>query len=205
MTMRRVFFFCALFLLLSLGAWQTQRLQWKEELLARISRQQEKPEAPLPGKIENPEDWEFRRVVLKGYFLPGKFFLLGPRVQNGKAGFERIEAFRHKNGVVFVNRGWTQDGKMKSPPERSLKGVVRVPEKGYFTPQNDPAKNDWYWADIAAMTSASGLKNVQPILVSLSPLPQIPNNHLAYALFWFGMAGALVVIYALSSRRGRRG
>jgi surfeit locus 1 family protein len=98
-------------------------------------------------------------------------------------------------------------------------GVMRWPETpGLFTPPGDPAKNLWFARDPAAMAAAKGVGAVAPFYVEQeSPsvpggLPQVgklqpslPNNHLGYALTWYGLALVLVVgfgIWAAGRRRG---
>ena len=94
----------------------------------------------------------------------------------------------------------------------------------WATPANDPAANRWYWYDRAALADAFGAEPLPVVLVESRgvlppgpavPVPQpmavnLPNNHLGYAITWYGLAVALVVIYALYGRkraketRGRR-
>jgi surfeit locus 1 family protein len=91
---------------------------------------------------------------------------------------------------------------------------VQLPERQYFTPDNAPAQNAWYWADIPAMAAAAGFQGVPDMLVVLPPsgdvasyplgvavAANIPNNHLQYAVFWFGMGFVLLAVYGLSLRR----
>ena len=81
-----------------------------------------------------------------------------------------------------------------------------------FTPQNDPARNLWYWPDAAAMTaSAFAAQPVETAPVTIdadaSPDPgarprggttriDLPNRHLEYALTWYGLALTLIGVYA---------
>ena len=194
-------------ILFSLGCWQLQRLEWKEDLLARLEARMEMPAVNLPTDIDNLDEWEFRRVRVSGKLLNRHEFLLKPRTQDGKAGYHLITPMLRKSGdVVFVNRGFVDDAGLKKVARPSspvtIEGLVRLPEKRFFTPENNPAKGDWYWPDLAAMAKAADVKRPVPALVSvLSAVPEIPNNHRQYAIFWFGMTFILLVIYFLYSRR----
>jgi surfeit locus 1 family protein len=66
----------------------------------------------------------------------------------------------------------------------------------------------WYVRDLPRMAAATGLTDVAPVFLMLesppplsglprpAPLPtRIPNNHLGYALTWFGLAAALLGVY----------
>ena len=81
-------------------------------------------------------------------------------------------------------------------------------------PPDNPATRQFYTLDPAAIGAALGLQRVAPfVLVALGPppperypdparhLPQPPNNHLSYAITWYGLAVALVVIFVLWARK----
>ena len=111
------------------------------------------------------------------------------------------------------------------PPTVTVTGVLRLPaEPGWVTPANDTDANEWYAVDIAAMAAATGLEAVLPLVLTPDPPPlrpeadveaagrapvpvpttvrvTIPNNHLKYALTWFGLAAALVAVYLISQSR----
>jgi surfeit locus 1 family protein len=87
-----------------------------------------------------------------------------------------------------------------------------------FTPPNQPAQNLWYARDIPAMARALGVSDPAPVFMMLeapapkglaptpAPLPaDIPNNHLQYAITWFGLAAALAGVYLASLWRRRQG
>lgn len=206
-------------ILVALGVWQIQRLAWKTELLARIAAQAQMPPEALPADIAAPADWEYRSVVLTGDFDPKAVFWIKPRTENGKAGAHMVAGFRRSDGSlpVFVNLGFVPDdlmGKTDVPPPLALpvvKGVAQIPYKSYFTPDNNPAREDWYWADLPALATAAGYDAAAPVLVTVPPhaagypsgfavSANIRNNHLQYALFWFGMAAILLVVFTLSQR-----
>ena len=88
---------------------------------------------------------------------------------------------------------------------------------GLFSATDDPAARIFYTLDPAAIGAALGLPHVAPfILIALGPappelwpdpakhLPQPPNNHLSYAITWYGLAVALVVIFLVWARRTLR-
>ncbi len=91
----------------------------------------------------------------------------------------------------------------------ALTGVLTKGSRGnLFTPP--PAGKMFYAHDVAAMAKALGVSTATPYFIaaetstnpdwpSLKPEPlpsDIPNNHFQYALTWFGLAAALLAIYA---------
>jgi surfeit locus 1 family protein len=191
----------AFFVLAALGFWQVYRLEWKTDLLQKIESQMAAPAVALPSHIQDPKEWEYRRVSLSGRILDKKEFLLKPRVKDGRVGYHRIVPLQTgKGNFVFVDLGWSDDERPKPLAEYlSTDGIITLPAKGRFTPENNTATNEWYWADITAMSGAAGLKEsqVQPFLIVAGKgvRPDIPNNHLQYAFFWFTMAFAIVIVF----------
>jgi surfeit locus 1 family protein len=212
---------CALLaftILIGLGTWQIKRLEWKTALLAEISARMEKPPVPLPEKLDNPASWEYRRATMTGHFIYNHEFLIKPRTLDGVSGYHMLVPFaRLSGGTVMVNRGWISDELMTKAyrPQDTIQieGIIQLPHKSYWTPPNAPQKNDWYWPDVGAMAAAAQLKNVAPVIFTISTAKpgvypvagevelNIPNDHKQYAIFWFLMAFASQVIFFLRFRQ----
>ena len=102
--------------------------------------------------------------------------------------------------------------------DTTIVGFIHQPDKpGLFSATDDPATRIFYTLDPAAIGAALGLPRVAPfVLVALGPappqlwpdpaqhFPQPPNNHLYYAITWYGLALALVVIFVTWARRTLR-
>jgi surfeit locus 1 family protein len=121
--------------------------------------------------------------------------------------------------LVAVNRGFVPENH-KDPSTRAahdlvgaknMLGVMRWPEpQGYFTPHADPARNLWFVRDHLAIAAAKGWGVVAPFYIDLeAPTPpsgwprpgalkiNIRNEHLQYAITWYGLAGALAIMFVL--------
>ncbi len=195
------------------------RLAWKTALIDHITAQMAAKPVPLPEKIDHPEQWEFRRVSMAGKFLYRHEFLIKPRTLDGVNGYHMVVPFkRASGGIVFVNRGWISDDLMKKAvrPDGmvTVEGIVQVPHKSTFTPENDLLKNDWYWPDLNAMADASHFEeDVAPVIVNVAAKKEglypmggqmrldIPNDHKQYAIFWYVMALVLLGVYVLSQMK----
>jgi surfeit locus 1 family protein len=96
--------------------------------------------------------------------------------------------------------------------ETAVVGLVRQPApQGLFTPDNEPARNRWFWRDLRSMVAAiypGQSLDIAPFFVEAEPrdVPggwpkggqtnlTLPNSHLQYALTWFCMAAALALGY----------
>ncbi len=129
-------------------------------------------------------------------------------------------------GTVLVNRGFVPEGRQAAsaraasqiPGPIAIVGVLRWPDHGWFTPNGEPAKNLWFARDPAAIAVAKGLGAVAPFYVEQeSPMPpgglpqpgplvvHLPNNHLQYAVTWFGLALVLAGVFAVWAQRQRTG
>ena len=214
----------SLVILIGLGTWQLQRLAWKQELLARVAVLQDAPAQPGLAALERLSagaDLDFTRIRLTCPGLGTAPYLELFAVRDGKAGSRLISACRVAGGryrSVLIDRGFVVDSISARPPvnvsDRSpveIVGVLRAPEAGNaFSPANDGAANRWYVRDAAAMARALRVDAPAPLFLMAetssnpswqalepSPLPaEIPNRHLEYALTWFGLAAALVGVYA---------
>jgi surfeit locus 1 family protein len=213
--------------LVALGVWQLQRLEWKSRLIAeRATAVAAAPVSP-PKTLAEARALEFHRVTVEGVFLHDKEILRNAIAAKGDAGFDVLTPLREEGGrIVFVNRGFVPT-ELKDPatrPTGQLAGTVRVsgllrvpPDKkpGWFIPDNRPDRNAWFWIDLPAMAAADGLANVAPFYIDADAAPNpggwpkggvtplaLPNDHLQYAITWFSLAAALVVIYLVYHSRG---
>lgn len=101
--------------------------------------------------------------------------LLGPRVLDGTNGFHLVTPLVRTNGsTILVDRGFISElaaAKKKYPTpgeDVEVHGMLRESQaRNNFTPDNNPAKGEWYWADVAAMAEYAGgeSSNIQPVLV----------------------------------------
>jgi surfeit locus 1 family protein len=222
-----LFTFLALVLLIGLGLWQLQRLSWKETLIAEVESRVAGPpvDAPAPadwGKLD-PADYEYRHVRLGGAYDFSRQALVfraldHPRGRFGGPGYLVMTPLRLADGaIVIVNRGFIpqdQKDRFETPAQAAsgnaeVTGLMRSSEpRNWFTPADDPAHDQWFTRDPAAIAAALKLERAAPFTIDADAtggpgdLPQggetilaFPNNHLAYAFTWFGMALALVGVF----------
>ncbi len=131
--------------------------------------------------------------------------------------------------IVLIDRGFVPDAR-RDPKSRAqgqiaepleITGALRWPdERRWFTPADDAAHNLWFSRDPASIAAAKGIdpKTVAPFYVEQEAptppggLPQpgklvaaLPDNHLQYALTWYGLAAILAVSFGYwAATSGRR-
>jgi surfeit locus 1 family protein len=227
-----IFMAATLALLIGLGVWQLQRLEWKEGLIAKIEARTTAPPVSLAEAIKRAhagEDLSYLHVRAEGSFDHAKELHLYA-LSDGEAGWHVITPLATGTGeTVLVDRGFVP-GDKKDPAARpegqiagpvTIVGLVRMPQaQGTFDPENEPRANRWFWRDLDAMTAAAGLQKRQaaPFLLEAErgEVPggwprggetrlAIRNDHLQYALTWFLMAFCLVVVYAIYLHSRLRG
>ena len=216
----------AVLLLLALGFWQVERLFWKQDLIAqRQAAVAANPVAP-PHSLEEARGTEFHHVTEEGVFLHDKEIFLGATSEAGRQGYQVLTPLLEPSGrTVFINRGFIP-AELKDPAKRAagqipgtvrVQGLLRLPpaeRPAWFLPDNRPDLNYWFWVDLPAMSAADRLDRVAPFFIDADATPNpggwpkggvtrlvLPNDHLQYAITWFSLAVALIVIYVLFHRR----
>jgi surfeit locus 1 family protein len=222
----------ALAILVGLGSWQLQRLKWKEGLLARIAALEHAPARPLEPALDalaRGRDVNFTRVSVSCPGLASARFVELYGLKDGQAGWRLIsacEAASDRYRTILVDRGFVPDSVSARPKVDpadqapvAVTGILRAPDKPSFVaPANQPGAGRWFTRDIAGMARALGAPAPAPVFLfaetssspgfpALQPAPlptSIPNRHLEYALTWFGLAAALVGVYAAGLLQRRK-
>ena len=220
----------AFVILIALGTWQVERLYWKEGLIAEIeARRTAQPITvqQAASMVASGKDVDYRAITVTGHFDNAKErdFLA---TSDGAPGFYVYTPLTLTDGkIIFVNRGFVSD-QLRDPakrPQGQIEGEVTITglaraklmeKPSSMVPDNDPAKNMFFWKDMDVMAKSVGLDTTKalPFFVDAGPAPNpggypaggvtqidLPNNHLSYAVTWYGLAAALVVIAALAMRR----
>ena len=210
---------CMIGIMLGLGFWQLTRLTWKQDVLASIERAEAGPAMPLPA---NPSP--FAKIRIQGTLRNAQAAFYGADVQLTPAGPKMgahliVPLDRPGAAPVLVDRGWVPLEplpKLAQPEGQvTIEGFVRPPDHpAWFSPTDNPASRRFYTLDPRAIGAALGIPDVAPFVVvaigqrpaELFPLPaqrllRPPNDHLNYAITWFGLAAVLTVIFSLYARK----
>jgi cytochrome oxidase assembly protein ShyY1 len=176
-----------------------------------------------------PEELAYRRVTVSGYFLPEPLIYLDNQIRDGRYGHDVFGLFYDRSSARYalINRGWVPgDSSRRSLPEVStpeqdltLSATVYVPPgepyllaeeqfAGRESPllvqsvvspalralvSRDLAQPLFAWELRMTPEQPGGFRRDWPV-VNVSP-----EKHRGYALQWFTMAAALLLLFIVRS------
>ena len=216
-------FVCLFVLLLGLGTWQLDRAQEKESLIARKAQRGEAEVLDLNRKSISIED-RFAPVTVQGRYRDERQWLLDNRVVEGRVGYHVYTLFEftgpNRDHSLLVNRGWVSVGETREflPDLPIPNDPVRLHGR-----MDRPASVGIKLAtgDLAGLAPVVALQHldIDDLAVALQRdlLPyalildtgqpgalrydwtyveaMLPEKHRGYAIQWFGLAVALLIIY----------
>lgn len=187
--------------LIALGIWQLGRIPQKAEQIAAVEAEMSSDPRPLPAAID--PSMKFAPVWTEGDTTGQEVLMISGTKEDG-GGYQVISAFQTDDGRrILIDRGFiAQEARQTSRPPTHLRlaGHLHWPDEATgSTPAPDLAANIWFARDVPAL--AAHLKT-EPVLIVMAsaygdlqevrPMPLttagIPNNHLGYAIQWFGLA-----------------
>ncbi|WP_375270807.1 SURF1 family protein [Sphingomonas sp.] len=208
----------AIAVLIALGIWQVERRAWKLALIAQVERRLAAAPVAAPGPTRWAmigKDDAYTRVAATGRFLPNDDTYTQAATDYGP-GYWVMTPLDTGGWTLLVNRGFVpaaERGRHPAPAGvQRVTGLLRVTEpEGGFLRTNDPAADRWYSRDVSAIAARRALTRVAPYFVDADAggtgwprggltVIRFPNNHLVYALTWFGLAALVAFLLARSLR-----
>ncbi|WP_045856473.1 SURF1 family protein [Teredinibacter purpureus] len=209
--------------LLSLGFWQLSRAQEKQTLQESWQLQQ-----ALPTQAYTDTDTLLnRRIFVEGHFETAHYWLIENKRLDGQLGYHVVMAFiaapsHGTDKALLINRGWVAAGQyrhdnpvIKTPKGRQrITGTLKIPSDSRFIEAPKLAEQVWPYrllevnTDFMATQLNRVLSNKIVLLdadsagalaVSWQPINMRAEKHHGYAVQWFGMALALIVLWLLSN------
>ena len=194
-----IFGLAGLGVLLSLGFWQVQRLAWKQSVLTEIETRITADSVTLPDRVTVEQD-KYLPVTVTGEMEPREIHVLVSVKQVG-AGYRIIQPFSTAGRTILVDRGFVpataKQTERQSGPMQVTGNLHWPDEVDGYTPEPDIDDNIWFARDVPTLAAELGAEPVLLIARSqtdpgITPLPVdtagIPNDHLQYAITWFGLA-----------------
>jgi surfeit locus 1 family protein len=211
-----------LVLLMSLGFWQLDRAEQKRVLLQAYGDRPTDAAIRIESDFNPGPDWRYRRAQVIGAYEPDHQFLLDNRVYQGRVGYHVLTPLRlaRGNAVVLVNRGWVPQGATRAdlpplpaPTERefSAEGLIDFPPHKVFV-LGEGEDRDPGWPKVLQQVRLElqaqqlGVRLLPMVLLldkdqaggfvrDWNPVVVGPERHVGYAVQWFALAAALVILY----------
>lgn len=202
--------------------WQYGRGVEKDRIAAEIEAANQGAEISVPGELVKSDAWVYRKVRVKGEFLPAALVLHDNQIHAKRVGYNVYGVLKLSNGKVhcLIKRGW-----VVAPPDRktlpevvsnfgeveisglALPPVTRFLELSASTSSNSVAgSNVWQNVTVERVAQAFGLA-LQPFVIEQHsdtadgltrqwPAPVSSSaKHYGYAFQWGGMAALIAVLY----------
>jgi surfeit locus 1 family protein len=179
------------------------------------------------------EEFEYRKALITGRYDPAGEVLVFTSLSDARGPLSGIgywvftPLLTSPGGrIVYVNRGFVPEERKRdyaapAAGEVTVRGRIRAAETGsWFTPEPNLQERIFFARDPRIVAAATGLANAQGFFIDLEAaeappggLPQagetrtvFTNNHLGYAVTWYGLAAALLLVFlsfAWTRLRGR--
>jgi surfeit locus 1 family protein len=205
--------------LIGLGIWQLQRLEWKNGVIAQIEAKIGSAPVALPDTV-TPEADKYLPVKVTGTLLGPEARVLTALTEAGP-GLRFVGAFELEGSgrKILVDLGFVSDADrdfVRPTTPFTVIGNVHWPDEvDSFTPEPELLKEFWFARDVDRMANVLRTepvlvvaKEIDPAIPAVSPLPvdiaSIPNDHLNYAITWFSLAAVWLGMTALFVWRIRR-
>lgn len=223
-----VAYFCLMTLLLALGLWQLDRAEEKRAFLELQTQGRAAGTLRLTAAtVDKADALRYRKIEAKGRYDAAHQFLLDNQISAGKPGYFVLTPFKLEDGdmAVLVNRGWhplTRDRsqlpevQMKAPPSSIRGRINNFPSVGIKLSGADKPAAGWPSLVQVANTDLLAKALGYPLFSFMVELDENqpegyrrewrettvmpPQQHIAYATQWFGLAFTLTMLFIWYSR-----
>lgn len=216
-------------LLLSLGLWQLQRAEEKQQILDRYQTNRQLPPLTAVKELNSGRDKQYREAQLVVELDNSRVVILDNRVKYGRPGYEILQAARLPEALpgasksLLINRGWVPASldRTQLPDYPTIDGPL--PLRGFLY----RTLRGGYQLDDGITTLAAGATRVGWITVERAeslwgaeffpyqlrldrdssaaldtgwPTVAVqPSKHTAYAVQWFVMAATLLLLTLIAN------
>ena len=217
----------------ALGSWQLSRMHQKEAMLASVGTVlRARATRPLEIAAQEARAQTYDWAAGEGRFLTQPAWLLDNQQRDGRPGVRVFRLFQPDGGStpVLVEMGWLAVSAARELPVAGPAPNDRIEVRGLLLPppssgllagaesQTPDGQHLVIALDPATIAARSGVARIAPRVLRLDPdlpighardldvLPNTlpPERHLGYAVQWFALAAAVLIIAVLLTLRHRR-
>ena len=206
-----IFFVLVIFLL---GTWQVFRLYSKKNLISYLEENFKKNSIYFNKDINE----DYTKVKFKKNRSNPAIFLY--QLKKGEIGFKVIVPYDIDNSsIILIDKGWIRKKNINSIKNTSFKNDLiegytkKIIPKKLFTPKNSLNEDFVYSIDIEYLKKTLN-KDIYPLLIIQTSLKNkdiisndyeihITNNHLQYAITWYGLALFTTIFFLYYKKRSQ--
>jgi cytochrome oxidase assembly protein ShyY1 len=212
-------------LLLSLGFWQLERGDEKQQIVDHHAHNQQLPPVISPKQLVSGEDHQYRLAWIRGTVDNQRVIILDNRVKNGRPGYEILQPVTVSglSEKLLINRGWIEasldrdilpsvppieDGvQLRGYLYQTLTGGYRL-DDGIGQVDDWPSRVGWITLERAEELFGESFLPYQLRLDQDSPgalktgwttVAVQPEKHVGYAVQWFAMAFTLLIMTIIAN------
>ena len=214
----------AVVIMFALGCWQLQRAAEKSERLDAMQQAAESEALSLQQASTMQQQALDMSVQFSGRMDTEHYFLLDNKIQQGTVGYEVLTIVNAIEGKVVVNLGWLAAPRLRSEfPQvdlsdefQSYRGMVAMPKHNHLI--TETAEFDQQWPKVLQQVDLKVIEqhyasDLLPFIVLLDDqqgsgyvrkwqaVVMPPEKHLAYAIQWFLLAAAALVIFIVAQHK----
>ena len=204
-----LFTFSIIFFLFLLGTWQLKRLEWKNNLIEKVTKSYDQKSIAFNGSSKL-----FSKVIINGQIINQPIFVynLG---EKGEYGYDLYMPIKTEEKIILVRAGWTPRvfklNNIDSKKSVIIEGILLNPKrKNIFTPDNSSELT--FYLDIKnlnlkfdhnlfPMIAESRTNFLQDYNLKVPGKIKLPNNHLQYALTWYSLCFVLIITFLIYKRK----
>lgn len=216
--------FIAVVIMFALGMWQLQRAEQKAQRLDSMAKASDSAQIGIAAVLDDLDNMQDMPIRFMATADAQHYFLLDNKIHQGRVGYQVLVPLDTVSGVVIANFGWVSASHSRDVlPAVEIginnvvyTGVVSFPTKNSFV--TETAKVDGNWPKVLQAVDLEVLQQhykqpILPFVVKLADDPKLgfvrkwqavvmpPEKHLAYAVQWFLLALAAVIVFIIAENK----
>ena len=201
-----------------------ERAEQKKTRLLAIELAAESTQVDLKQILHsNIEQMLDMPVNFKGVAEPVRYFLLDNKIHKGRVGYQVLVPIQTNSGTVMANFGWVAATNSRNilpniyidPDKTHYAGVVSLPLNNAMIKETALVDGDWpkvlqqidlkviqqhYKQDILPFVVLLNAHETSSFVRDWQPVVMAPEKHMAYAVQWFLLAFAALVVFVIAQR-----
>jgi len=217
--------FVCVVIMFALGNWQLQRAEQKTQRLLAVEMAAKTAQIDLQQVLRsNINDMLDMPVNFDGAADATRYFLLDNKMHNGRVGYQVLTPMQTSSGTVIVNLGWVAGTNSRDilpsinidAENARYAGMISLPLNNAMINETAVVDGDWpkvlqqidlkviqqhYKQEILPFVVLLKAQETSSFVRNWKPVVMAPEKHIAYAVQWYLLAIAALVIFIIAQRK----